>query len=182
MKVKSSKVVYECPILRVEERQVILPDGVEQIHWVVVRQPNVTVVAITKDNKIVLISEIRGKDDKETLELPGGKLDSYNPTREEAKKVALSELESETGYQAKNIRLLEIWERTSNWRERQYYHFVAWDLKHVGQKLEKGETIKVKLVSVKEAEEIVKERRMTFEDENDALEKGLGFFEESGLI
>jgi len=51
MKIKSKKTVYKCPIFRVEERQVILHDRVEQTHWIVVRQPNVTVVALTNVKK-----------------------------------------------------------------------------------------------------------------------------------
>ncbi len=175
MRIKSKKTVYECPIFRVEERQVVLKNAVEQTYWVVIRQPNVTIVALTDDKKIILINEIRGKDDHETIELPGGKLDSYHPTLKEAKEQALQELESEAGYRAKNIKLLEIAELNSNWRERKYYHFLAWNLEHVGQKPEKGENIKVKLVSIKEAQQIAEDRQMTYTDENDAILKGITF-------
>jgi len=182
MKIKSKKIVYKCPIFRVEERKVILKDNVEQTHWIVVRQPNVTVVALTNDKRIVLINEIRGKDDHKTIELPGGKLDSYNPSKNEAKKQALQELESEAGFKARNIELLEIAESNSNWRERKYYHFAAWNLSHIGQELEEGEDIKVKLVKVEEAIDIAENRKMTFPDENDAVLKGIEFFKQRKLL
>jgi ADP-ribose pyrophosphatase len=182
MKIISSKVVYTCPILRVEERHIMLPDKVEQTHWIVVRQPNVTIVALTPHHEIVLIQENRGKNDTSTMELPGGKINSFNPSPDEAKKVAQQELESETGYTARNLELLEIFEPVSNWYERKYYHFVAWNLKHIGQKLEDGENIQVILKPVNEAHRKAKKGLLTFGDENEAVKKAIDFFKLKKII
>jgi hypothetical protein len=73
VKTLSSKKVYECPIFKVEERKVLLDTGEEVTRWVLVKFPNVTVIGLTNDKKLVLIHEKRGYEGQVTLELPGGK-------------------------------------------------------------------------------------------------------------
>lgn len=174
--------VYRCPIFKVEERIVSFPGNIKQKHWVVVRQPNVTTVALTNDKKIILIEEIRGKNNIRSLELPGGKLDSYTPNIKDAKNKAIEELEEEAGYKARSVKLLEVYEDAINWRERKYYHFAAWDLEKTTQKLEKGENIKVKLVSLAQVKKILKGHEMTFKDESISIQKGIRFFKAEGII
>ena len=182
MKIKSRKVVYQCPIFKVEERQVILPNNIERTFWVMIRPPNVGVVALTKDKKIVLIKEILGEDSKECLLIPGGKVDTYEYTDEDVKKQALTELREEAGYTTKNTQLISKVSAPWNTLDRDFYHYAAWDLEDVGQELEDGETISRFLVTLEEAEKIIQERRITSPEEERILEKAIKFFKEKGLI
>ena len=182
MEIKSRKVVYECPIFKVEEREVVTHSGADRIFWVVVRPPNVQTIALTNDKKIVLIKEKLGETDKECILLPGGKVETYEFTQDDVKKQALVELREEAGFSAKNCELLFIDESPWNTMDRDFYKYVAWDLEEGEQNLEEGESIEPYLVSVDEAEEIIKERRMTSPEEERALERAITFFKEKKLI
>ena len=182
MEIKSKKVVYECPIFKIEERQVITPSNAEKTFWVMIRPPNTGVVALTKDKKIILIKEILGEDNKECLLIPGGKVDTYNYAEEDVKKQALLELREEAGYTAKNTQLISKISAPWNTIDRDFYHYAAWDLEDVGQNLEDGESINRYLVTLEEAEKIIKERKMTSPEEERILEKAIKFFKEKGLL
>jgi ADP-ribose pyrophosphatase len=182
MEIKSTKVVYECPIFKIEERQVIAPTGAEQTYWRMVRAPQVTIIALTTDKKIVLIKEIIGDDDRECLVMPGGKVESYTATEEDIKQQALAELHEEAGYKANKIELLFKEEAPWNTLKRSFYKFVAWDLEDVGQKLDPEEKITRHLVTLEEAERIIKNREITAPEEERALEKAIQFFKDKGLL
>lgn len=179
MELSNIKIGYECPILRVEERRYILENGKQETHFVVVRQPNVSVVALTNDKEIILIKEHRGKSQKIVLELPSGKLDEFDPSSEKLMDQAIQELKEETGFIAKNIQLINTIEEESNWIERKYYSFAAWDLDYVGQKLEAGEKIEVLKTLCTDIDE---ETKLEFPDEQVALKKALEFFKNEKLI
>ena len=182
MKVTSREVVYECPIFKIEERKVVTRNNDLKTFWTMVRPPNVGVIGITNDKKIVLIKEELGEESRECLLLPGGKVDKYNATEEEIQNQALQELLEESGYNANNVELLSKESTPWNTLDRDFYRFIAWDLEDVGQELESGEYITRFLVSVEEAEKLIQERRMTSPEEERALEKALKVFKVKGLL
>lgn len=182
MKILSRKIAYECPVLRVEERQVKIGDGPEQTHWVVVRQPNISVVGLTVGKKIVLTREAVGKDDRMVLGLPSGKMHDWNPTAEQIKNEALIELETEAGYKAKSIELLRVHEVMTGYFERQYHQFVAWDLEHVGQKLESGELVDVVLADADQALAFAEDGSIEFSHEAGAVKLAIEWFKKKGLL
>ena len=182
MKVVSRKIVYECPIFKIEERKVIIKSDEVKTFWTMIRPPNVGVIALTNDKKIVLIKEILGEENRECLLLPGGKVEKYNATEEEIKEQALQELSEESGYKANNIELFLKEKVPWNTLDRDFYRYIAWNLEDVGQNLESGECITRFLVTVEEAEKIIKERIMTSPEEERVLEKALEIFRKKGLI
>ncbi|MBI2112354.1 NUDIX hydrolase [Candidatus Woesearchaeota archaeon] len=185
----SRKIAYECPIFKVEERRVVLKNSdakgkekknIEKTFWVIVRPPNVTIVALTKDKRIVLIKEmLKGK---ECIVLPGGKVEKYDVSEKEIREQALKELQEETGFSARRIELLHKEESPWNTLDRKFYCFLAWDLEDVGQELEEGETISRYLVSIQEAEKIIDRREMTSPEEERNLIKALSMFRKKKLI
>ena len=145
-----------------------------------VRPPNVTIVALTKDKKIVLIKEIlKGKM---CLLLPGGKVEKYNPSPALIQRQALRELHEETGYKAKKIELLSRENSIWNTLDRQFVHYIAWDLEEVGQNLEEGENITKHLVTKKEAKGIITKRMMASPEEERTLIKALEAFQKKRLL
>ena len=183
MKIISTKTVFTCPIFKVEERTVEVKNAVKEKHWVVVRQPNVSVVALTNEKKFVLIEQKRGKNNTISIEIPSGKLEKYNPSLKELENQALLELEEEAGFKANSIELLDVAEYSSNWRERKYYQYAAWDLNRVGQRLDHGEEITVSLASLADIEHMIKSsHNIIYDHEIDALRKGIAFFKKTKLI
>jgi hypothetical protein len=146
----------------------------------VIRQPNVGVIALTNDKKIVLTKE--KNMELITLGIPSGKMKDFSPTLKQLKNEALLVLEQEGGYKARNIELLEETGNNSNWYERKYYKFVAWDLEFVGQHLEKGEDIEVILLDIAEVSKVFSNQQFYYDQEAKAVLKALDFFRTKNLI
>ena len=140
MEIIKSNTTFKCPVFHIHERLVEFPNGDRQTHWIVVRQPNISVVALTADKEIVLIKERRGNHPAK-LDLPAGKMTEFKPSADELQAQALVELEEEAGFRAKSIDLISIDEVISSYFERKYYLYAAWDLEVGTQKLEIGEQI-----------------------------------------
>lgn len=150
MKILNSKTAYTCPILKVEEREMELENGGTETRWVVVRQPYVGVVAVTSDQKVVMIQEKRSADDTLELDFPGGKTAKFDMSEAELIAQAKAELAEETGYQAENLEILLQDRITNNWYERQVYYFLATDIVEGIPNLGLAEKIAVVLLTFSE--------------------------------
>lgn len=76
-------------------KKFILPNGKEQDFEIFEEGQSVCVVAITKENKVILAKQFRPGPEKEFLELPGGGMEVGKETKEQA---IARELLEETGY------------------------------------------------------------------------------------
>jgi 8-oxo-dGTP pyrophosphatase MutT (NUDIX family) len=95
--VRSSRVVYENPWLRLREDQVVRPDGRDGIYGVVEFPGSVTVLAVGADGRAPLVSQWRYPVRRESLELPTGAIDPDDASPLEA---ARRELWEEVGWRA----------------------------------------------------------------------------------
>lgn len=183
MQILKSTIVYECPVLRVEEREVKLDDGRTELRWVVVRQPGISVIGLTDDKKLVLIKETVGKKQEQVLGFAGGKMKDYEPSAEELKTEALHELRTEAGYTAASIELVHTGEIPSDYFERSYHLFAAWGLTNVGQQLEQGEDkIQVVLVDPDEIDALITQNAVAYKRELDDITSAIQFFKNKGLL
>lgn len=74
-KVVGSEQLYDGAIINLERQTVVLPSG-ERAHREIVHHSGaVGVLAITADNKVILVKQWRAPVEKTTLEIPAGKLD-----------------------------------------------------------------------------------------------------------
>lgn len=90
----SEKSVYEGKVLNVKLLEVELPNGKISKREIVRHRGAVAVVALTENNKILLVEQFRKALDKIVLEIPAGKLEEgENPIE-----CGIRELEEETGY------------------------------------------------------------------------------------
>lgn len=113
--------------IKVISKTFILPDGKTFEFEVKKEGAAVCVLAITKENKVVLAKQFRTGPEKVLLELPGGKMEE-NETPEEAIE---RELLEETGYKG-NVRLVnQILDDAHSTRTR--YAFVATDCEKIGE-------------------------------------------------
>jgi len=91
-----TEVVYDGLIVKVRMDVAELPNGKKAKREVVEHPGGVCIVAVTNDNKVLLVRQFRYTKGEELLEIPAGKLE----TGEDPFECAVRELSEETGYTA----------------------------------------------------------------------------------
>lgn len=95
------EVIYKGKIIEVVVDDVLLPNGNVSKRELVFHNGAVGIIAVTSENKLILVRQFRKVLEKSILEIPAGKieLDELDPLE-----TAKRELEEETGYQANHIK------------------------------------------------------------------------------
>jgi len=119
-----SKFVFECPIFKVEEAEVELPDGRVEKRWYVVNADAVLVMPIDADGNLVLIREWASAMQRRVTKLVAGKVDEGEDPADAAQR----ELREETGYAAKSLEYIGNIPAFGNWQKQNKFFFVARDL------------------------------------------------------
>ena len=89
--------IYQGPIFKVVQDRVELPDGKGQAQRdLIFHNGAVAVIAITPENKMILVKQYRKAIEATSYEIPAGKLELGENADPQA--AALRELEEETGY------------------------------------------------------------------------------------
>jgi len=101
-KTVSSNKIFAGKIIKLFVDEVLLPNGQHSKREIVKHPGAVATIAVTKDEKLVLVKQYRKALEKITLEIPAGKLEAG----EEPVACARRELEEETGYRAKKMKPL----------------------------------------------------------------------------
>ena len=91
-----SKTVFQGKIVNIREDVAELQNGNRAEREVVEHPGGVGIVAVTKDNKVLMVRQYRYPMEEELLEIPAGKLDEG----EDPFECAVRELSEETGYVA----------------------------------------------------------------------------------
>lgn len=143
---------YEGAILKVYADTVELPDGKERT-WDFIHHNGATaIVPVTEDGKILMVRQFRNALDRETLEVPAGKLDSREENPIECAK---RELEEETGYKAGKVEwliTLKTWVAFCNENIEVY---MATGLVPSKQHLDEDEFIDVKAYELEELKHMI---------------------------
>ncbi len=98
-KTASSERVFEGHIINVRVDTVLMPDGKTAYRDIVDHPGGVGVLAVTEDNKIIMVKQFRKPIEKAIYEIPAGKLDG----EEEPLVCGMRELEEETGMKAESF-------------------------------------------------------------------------------
>jgi ADP-ribose pyrophosphatase len=94
---------YDCGFFQVHVQRSASPTtGKEHPFYVLTTRDWINVVALTRDRKVLMVSQYRHGSSEVSLEIPGGAADKDEPPLDAAKR----ELREETGYEAKEWRLL----------------------------------------------------------------------------
>ncbi len=96
--VKSTN-IYKGKIVDLNLLDVRLPNGKDGKREVINHPGAVAVIALTEDNKLVLVRQFRKPLEKHLIEIPAGKLEEG----EDPSVTVARELEEETGYKAKEF-------------------------------------------------------------------------------
>ena len=125
--------------LRVDTEQVDLPNG-NRVDLPIVRHPGASCIApFVSEDEVLLIRQYRHAAGGTLLEAPAGKLDPG----ERPEVCAGRELIEETGYRAGRLEhLSSIW-TAPGFTDEVIHLYAAFDLEHVGQRLEEDEVIEL---------------------------------------
>ena len=148
----SSEIKYKGKIINVRYDDVIISDGQVKFREVVEHSGGVVIVAITDENKVLLVKQWRYPIGQELIELPAGKLEKGEDPFEAAKR----ELEEETGYVAQNWQDLGFVFSTPGFCDEKLYFYKATGLKYTQTNFDDGEIIKPSEMDVDELFECIK--------------------------
>jgi 8-oxo-dGTP pyrophosphatase MutT (NUDIX family) len=157
-KTKSSREIYKNPWIRVREDQVIRPDGGPGIYGVIEIWPSVGVVAIDRQDRIVLVGQWRYTVDRYSWEIPRG---GSHPGETDMLEVAKRELAEETGTVAKEWTRMGAVDVCNGVANDVQTFFLATDLSPTERNLDPEEDIVVQWVPFEEAVRMAIDGRIT---------------------
>ncbi len=158
-KIKTER-VFDHKYFKVNKDIVKLPDGrtIDWFYWF--SEDSAMVVALTADNKLVMIRQYRYLPDETALEFPSGKADDGESVEDCAKR----EFEEETGYECKKLTKLGEFFETMAQLNRKIHIYFASDAKPAENKkrnLDENEDIEVVLIDMKDAISFVREGKIS---------------------
>ena len=154
---KDRQLKYTGNILKIYEDTVIA-NG-HEAHWDYIHHDGAAaVVAVADDGKLLMVRQYRNALDRETLEIPAGKLDDPNEPKIEC---AYRELEEETGYRCDKLEYLMSLNTTVAFCDEAIDIFVAHNLIPSHQHLDEDEVINVEAWELEDLEELIYTGKMT---------------------
>lgn len=154
-----SKQIADCRVFTVREDLSEDSETKEKANFFIVENPDwVNIIALTEDEKVVLIEQYRHGTDEITLEIPGGMVDKG----EKPEVCAERELLEETGFSAKEFVYLGKSHPNPAIQSNLIFHFLAKDCEQTAEtNFDEHEDIRVKLVDLKEIESLIETERIT---------------------
>ena len=152
-----SKEIADCRIFKVREDS--MRSGEKKGSFFIIENPDwVNVIAVTKDENVVLIEQFRHGIGEVVLEIPGGMIDEGEAPETAARR----ELLEETGFSAKEFIFLGKSRPNPAINDNWLYHFAAFD---AGQteavKFDEHESVLTKLYPLKAVPELIKSGEIT---------------------
>ena len=135
----SSDLIYTGKTIQLRVDTVETPNKGYQKSEIIEHKGAVGIVAITNDNKIVLVKQYRKAIEKELFELPAGKIE----IGESPLDCAIRELKEETGYSAKNLKLIHKYYTTPGFSNQLVFIYLAQNLTPGESHLEEDEFLEV---------------------------------------
>jgi ADP-ribose pyrophosphatase len=154
----STTPIFDGRVIKIQVDEVKLPNGNTSKREIVKHPGAVAIVAVTENDKLILVEQYRKAMEKSIIEVPAGKLEPG----EEPIKTAHRELEEETGYIADNMELIASFYTAPGFCDEIVYLYEATGLSKKEDKaaLDEDEFVELMEVSLEEAVELMKEQRI----------------------
>lgn len=147
----SSDRVYTGKTISLRVDTVEIPNRGYKKREIVEHNGAVGIIAITPENKVVLVKQYRKAIEKELWEIPAGKIEpGENP-----KESAIRELKEETGYSAQSIKLLHKFYTSAGFSNQKIYIYLAENLTPGKQNFDDDEFIETKEFSLNEVYDMI---------------------------
>lgn len=149
--------LFKGRIVSLHVDEVKLPNGKTSTREIVEHPGAVAIVAITDQNKMVMVEQYRKPLERSLIEIPAGKLEKGEDPVECAKR----ELGEETGYTCESIQLLTSFYTSPGFSDELLHVYLAKGLKKESElDLDEDEFVNLLEVSYEEIQQYVKERRI----------------------
>ncbi|GAX03596.1 ADP-ribose pyrophosphatase [Secundilactobacillus pentosiphilus] len=154
-KVVAHEDIYDGAIINVERQTVELPNGEKAHREIVHHSGAVAIMAITAENKMILVRQWRSPIGRTTLEIPAGKLDSRDG--DDPKHAAVRELNEEIRLHPSHLERLTGFYSSVGFSDEYMTLYLATDLQPVQSELprDKGENLNIRAYSLDELKTMV---------------------------
>ncbi|WP_077618682.1 NUDIX hydrolase [Bacillus sinesaloumensis] len=154
----SRDVLYEGKIIDLHIEEVELPNGHTSKRELIKHPGAVAVLALTDDNKLLMVQQYRKALEKVIVEIPAGKLEKGELPEVTARR----ELEEETGYVCETLTPLISFYTSPGFADELVHLFIAKGLKKIENPagLDEDEFVDVLEITMEEALEFIKEKKI----------------------
>lgn len=152
----SGEVIYDGKIIRVERDVIELEDGHRSTREVVFNSGGVSVLALDKDENVILVKQFRYPSKEELYEIPGGKQNE----NEDFVTSGMRELEEESGYTSEEAEYFGYFYPTVAYATEVIHMLLAKNCYYTKQHLDAGEHVDVVKIPFEEAKAMVFDGRI----------------------
>lgn len=153
-----SEAIFKGKVISLQLDDVLLPNGQRAKREIVKHPGAVAIIALTKDNKLVVVEQYRKALERSIVEIPAGKLEPGEAPEVTARR----ELEEETGYGCHELTLLQSFYTSPGFADECIHIFVARDLYVIEERaaMDEDEFVELLEISLQEALQFVKEQKI----------------------
>lgn len=152
------EVKFEGNLISLHVDQVKLPNGKTSVREVVTHPGAVAVIAVTEDEKIILVKQYRKPLERAIVEIPAGKIE-----QDEAPEVtAVRELEEETQYTTDDLTYVTSFYTSPGFADEIIHLYYTNNIRRLEEPVlgDEDEFVEVVELSLKEAEQYMKENKI----------------------
>lgn len=153
----SSKNIFKGKVINLCVDEIELPNGNHSTREYLDHRGAVAVIAVTDDNKIVMVEQHRYALHQNVLEIPAGKLEKD----ENKLKAAKRELSEETGIEAKSWKALGYIHPAIGYSNEAIYLYIATGLTFKESHPDEDEFVATKLIPIKKLYSMAKSGKLT---------------------
>lgn len=155
---KTSEKLFSGRVIDLYLEEVVLPNGKTSTREIIKHPGAVAVIAITEENKIVMVQQYRKAMERVLVEIPAGKLEEGELPVVTAKR----ELEEETGYTTDSLQYLISFYTSPGFADELVHIYFTEELQILTEKaeLDEDEFVDVLEVTLEEAQQMIHEQRI----------------------
>ncbi|GGF87315.1 NUDIX domain-containing protein [Paenibacillus abyssi] len=148
--------IFKGRVISLQVDTVKLPGGGTSTREIV-KHPGASAVVALLDGKLLVVEQFRKPLEKFQIEIPAGKLDAG----EDPMEAAIRELEEETGYRAKSMKLISAFYTSPGFADEKLYLYFTDELEKGNMSLDEDEYLSVDAITFEQAQQYIREERIS---------------------
>ncbi|GKU79624.1 NUDIX hydrolase [Paenibacillus sp. L3-i20] len=148
--------IYEGKVISLQVDTVKLANGLT-VNREIVKHPQVAAIIALVNGKLLVVDQYRKAIEKSQIEIPAGKLEED----EDPLIAAGRELEEETGYRAKKLKLVNSFYTASGFSNQKLFLYFTDELEQGKQSFDEDEDLQVEAITVEQADAYIATGRIS---------------------